>query len=220
MLNRDINGGPLIKIIPACFDRSIDRSNEKHWPNRCGQTTGKICPLSLQTFCTGRRYTSGAALVGERLAKETRDFALACSMKNRHGVSSSRRSILSWRSISTEVDLIADSPTSLHDDAITERIVIYTPLLYSPPCNNEGRFYLIWQETFLSFFLQSRFPDVFKVRKKKLIHRDSTEYQTKCIDCERVLKAFFWGREKWFSRDILWPFKLFIVNLEKDTGVL
>lgn len=30
MLNRDINGGPLIKIIPACFDRSIDRSNEKH----------------------------------------------------------------------------------------------------------------------------------------------------------------------------------------------
>lgn len=150
MLNRDINGGPLIKIIPACFDRSIDRSNEKHWPNRCGQTTGKICPLSLQTFCTGRRYTSGAALVGERLAKETRDFALACSMKNRHGVSSSRRSILSWRSISTEVDLIADSPTSLHDDAITERIVIYTPLLYSPPCNNEGRFYLIWQETFLS----------------------------------------------------------------------
>lgn len=126
MLNRDINGGPLIKIIPACFDRSIDRSNEKHWPNRCGQTTGKICPLSLQTFCTGRRYTSGAALVGERLAKETRDFALACSMKNRHGVSSSRRSILSWRSISTEVDLIADSPTSLHDDAIAERIVIYT----------------------------------------------------------------------------------------------
>lgn len=25
MLNRDINGGSLIKIIPACFDRSIDR---------------------------------------------------------------------------------------------------------------------------------------------------------------------------------------------------
>lgn len=71
MLNRGINGRPLIKIIPACFDRSIEW--EALTETRCGQTTGKICPLSLQTFCTGRRYIRGRG--GGETRERNADFA-------------------------------------------------------------------------------------------------------------------------------------------------
>lgn len=145
MLNRGINGRPLIKIIPACFDRS----NEKHWPSRCRQTTGKICPLSLQTFCTGRRYTWNTALEeGEKLAKETRILLDEKSSRcffvasidpfltfNLHGSPSPHRRFPSassrWRDYRANSDLY----------------FCYSAL----SCSDEGGFYLIWQETFVPF---------------------------------------------------------------------